>query len=74
MRLVAKRCGGEGEVVEGYEGETTVVPTKVITEMEDGQPKVMSTDVGKVVCQIEDGQFLSLVRCLVSMERANQRE
>lgn len=37
-------------------GSTVVVATKIVTELEDGQAQVRSTDVGKVVCQIEDGE------------------
>ena len=54
VRLAAKRCGE----VEAVEGETVAVPTKVITELSDGQAQVKSTSVGKVVCQLEDGGCL----------------
>ena len=75
VRLIAKRCGGAGEVVESVGGgETAVVPTKVITEMEDGQPRVKSTEVGKVVCQIEDGEYLFSYAVWFQGIRANQDE
>lgn len=54
VRLVAKRCSGEE--IAGVSGETTAVPTKIITEMEDGQARVKTTEVGKVICQLEDGE------------------
>lgn len=55
VKLVAKPCGGAA--AESVSGQDVVpVPTKVLTEGEDGQARVQSTDVGKVVCQIEDGE------------------
>ena len=62
VRLRAEPCAAEGEIAEGSAvgGSTVVVPTKVITELEDGQAQVRSTDVGKVVCQIEDGECSAL--------------
>lgn len=57
VKLAAKPCGE----VEGVEGSTVVVPTKVITELEDGQARVKSTDVGKIICQLEDGESVSAV-------------
>ncbi|KAL2109453.1 hypothetical protein VUR80DRAFT_2440 [Thermomyces stellatus] len=69
VRLVAKRCGGEGEVAE-VSGETTVVPTKVITEMEDGQARVKTTEVGKVICQLEDGQVRGRISDCVNTAKA----
>lgn len=58
VRLGAEPCAAEGETAEGSAvgGSTAVVPTKVVTELEDGQAQVRSTQVGKVVCQIDDGE------------------